>query len=157
MCSVLSSSAGWSPCGLRNVISLSLPEGRGACVFYDLPLPGGEGSGGILQSSWVELFLHHDLQCLSCKNYINMKENIGKKNNKAKFKPKASRFKQIKNKQNKTTKTTEIALKWWQILKCKNFKLKKPTMKVFDILEVLSPGLRGQWKRELWDACFPHP
>jgi hypothetical protein len=40
-----------------------------------------------------------------------MKENIGKKNNKAKFKPKASRFKQIKNKQNKTTKTTEIALK----------------------------------------------
>ena len=43
----------WSvppPCGLRNVISPSLLEGRGAYVLYDLSLPGGEGSGGIFQS-----------------------------------------------------------------------------------------------------------
>ena len=39
------------PCGLRNVISLSLPEGRGAYVFYDFSLLGGEESGGIFQSS----------------------------------------------------------------------------------------------------------
>lgn len=39
------------PCGLRNVISLSLLEGRGVCVLYDLPLSGGEGSGENFQSS----------------------------------------------------------------------------------------------------------
>ena len=38
------------PCGLRNVISPSLLEGRGAYVLYDLSLSGGEGSGGIFQS-----------------------------------------------------------------------------------------------------------
>ena len=40
----------WSvppPCGLRNVIGQVLPEGRDPDVFYDLSLPGGEGSGGI--------------------------------------------------------------------------------------------------------------
>ena len=35
------------PCGLRNVISLSLLEGRGAYVLYDLSLPGGERSSGV--------------------------------------------------------------------------------------------------------------
>jgi hypothetical protein len=35
------------PCGLRNVISPSLPEGKGAYVLYDLSLPGGEGFSGI--------------------------------------------------------------------------------------------------------------
>jgi hypothetical protein len=40
----------WSvppPYGLRNVISPSLPDGRGAFVLYDLSLLGGEGPGGI--------------------------------------------------------------------------------------------------------------
>ena len=50
-CSGLPSSAGRSPCGLRNVVSLSLLERRGAYVLYDLSLPGGEGSGRIFQSS----------------------------------------------------------------------------------------------------------
>ena len=35
------------PCGLRNVISPSLLEGRGAYVLYDLSLPGGERSSGV--------------------------------------------------------------------------------------------------------------
>jgi hypothetical protein len=38
---------GASSCGLRNVISPSLLEGRGAYVLYDLSLPGQEGSSGI--------------------------------------------------------------------------------------------------------------
>jgi hypothetical protein len=46
---------------LRNVISPSLLEGRGAYVLYDLSLPGGEGSGGIFQSSRADLF---NITCL---------------------------------------------------------------------------------------------
>ena len=38
------------PRGLRNVISPSLLEGRGAYALYDLSLSGREGYGGILQS-----------------------------------------------------------------------------------------------------------
>jgi hypothetical protein len=39
------------PCGLRNEIIPSLPEGRGAYVLCDLSLLGGKGAGGIFQSS----------------------------------------------------------------------------------------------------------
>ena len=44
-CSELPSSAGsllGPACGLRNVISLSLPEERDSYVVYDLSLPAGE-------------------------------------------------------------------------------------------------------------------
>jgi hypothetical protein len=49
----------WAPLypqGLRNVIKqLTLPEGRSVQVLQDLSLPGGEGSGGIFQRSWIDL------------------------------------------------------------------------------------------------------
>ena len=48
MCLPLPAGGRWSvppPCGLRNVISPSLPEGRGAYVLYDHLFPGGKGSG----------------------------------------------------------------------------------------------------------------
>lgn len=85
-----------------------------------------------------------------------MKEDIEKKI-RAKFKPKAARFKQIKNKQNKNTKTTEIGPKWWQMLKCKVFKLKKSPPWTFLTLEVLSPGLRGAADERALEAASAAP
>ena len=74
----------WSPhppCGLRNVISLSLPEGvGGASVLYDLSLPGEKGSGGIFQRSCTGLFtsdLKMESGLLICVLAISSHDSVG--------------------------------------------------------------------------------
>jgi hypothetical protein len=42
---------------LKNIISFSLPEGRGASELHDFSLPGGEGSGAIFQGFRTDRFI----------------------------------------------------------------------------------------------------
>lgn len=92
----------------------------------------------------------HDLHSLSCKNCINMKGNREK--NKATFKLKAARFKWIKSKQKENTKTTEVVLKWWQILTCNAFKL-SPLWKVLTLCK-FCPSAQGTADERAVDCLF---
>ena len=59
-----------TPLGLRNVISPSLLERRGAYTLYGLSLPEGEGSGGISQSSLADLLSSLQVQVMECPSHL---------------------------------------------------------------------------------------